>query len=173
MLRGLLGIGGFLTACHAGPETAAQHDPQAYGYVVLDTTGLSEGIVLGHHAATERRAPDVYVQLRGDPEKLATLRALRWEVLSPSANGRSMFIVGTLLDEVHHTPSDPTRAPSEAYREFVLTDWYLTAPFWAVQLPSGWVPGDDSELTPRLSLALDDFRAFPGKDQFDPAGYVR
>jgi hypothetical protein len=158
MLRGLLGVGLVLAACTG--------DVQTYGYVVRDTTGLTEAIVLGPGAP-------VHVQLRGDPATLVALRALRWEVLAPSADGRSMFIVGTLLDEVHHTPSGPGLAMSEEYREFVLTDWYVKAPFSAVQLAPDWVPGDASEVRERSSLELADFHDFVGKDRFEPAKHVR
>ena len=88
-MRGLIGVALLLAACQARPAPgAAVHGKrQAYGYVMLDTTGLDEGIVLDPGVPGERRAPDVNVKLRGGSAMLASLRALRWETMHRFSRG--------------------------------------------------------------------------------------
>jgi hypothetical protein len=122
---------GLSSACAA---PSAQTDPSSYRYRHLETTGLTDELILADGTSQPIRfAPG------SSPGELKALSAVltcgifgtRRASPEPGEEAfeQRLFLVGELQTRVLRTPDAPNRATPEDYREFVLRTWYLEAPF--------------------------------------------
>jgi hypothetical protein len=147
---------GLSSACSATEATPPpKGDPPSYRYRHLETTGLTDELILpdGTHQAI-RFAPG------SSPADLQALSAVAGcgifgtQAPRPGDEGfeQRLFLVGELRREVRRTPDEPNRATPEDYREFVLRGWYLEAPF---SVPVGFgtaEPGSPGQARREASL---------------------
>jgi hypothetical protein len=122
-----------LAGCRQDPEE------RAYGFVHMETTGLTQGIVIHPRSlgpgGRPKNPPDVIIVFSdsSDHDARRALDNLDEELLLPNANGDGIVIVGALDPVVHQTTSGPGKPTSEPYQEFRLSRWYLRAPFARVR----------------------------------------
>jgi hypothetical protein len=115
-------------ACSAAPQS------QHYPFVHMETTGLTTAVLVNGERVTIAWDP------ASNSEALASLDALRPETfLAVATYGSALQVVGTLAPELRRTVAEPRGAASEAYRSFVLQDWYVVAPFQRFE-PAGGDP---------------------------------
>ena len=160
-------FGTFIVPSVANPVTLKDSSPvRTYGFVHWETTGITSGLVVNR-----KRIP---IQFRADSDAL-TLRAflaLKWEVLAPNANGRSIILTGQLDREPKFTPKCDQCATSEEYREFRLISWYITTPFKVARRPENQLPFT-YQISQRRELLRSDFNEFDGKDTIDVRRFQR
>lgn len=131
---------------------------KTYGLVHRETTGITHYLVRDGKEVSIRFAGD------SDPRALASLRALKWNVLYPNSAGDRIFVTGVIGEEQKHTPSGPGYAVSQAYHAFRLTGWFIRTPFKRIDWKDGIpAPGDDMEIQTRDHLDATDFEDYPGK----------
>jgi len=94
-----------------------------FGLVSRVCTGLNYSILVDGEEVTIVFSED------SDPIALGTLRAMQPEVLWPNAEGKTLFVTGTLARTPQWTPGGPGRAQREKYYAFRLQHWWLDAPF--------------------------------------------
>lgn len=106
----------------------------SYRYHHLETTGLTDELIL----ADGTRQPIRFARESSQAELAALSAVLTCGIHgtrppAPAPRGdafeQRLFLVGELRHEVLRTPAGPGRATPEDYREFVLSTWYLEAPF--------------------------------------------
>jgi hypothetical protein len=95
---------------------------------------------------------------------------LKGNVFLPNANGRRLFVIGSLRPLVQHTPGGLFRAQSEACQEFTLLQWYLLTPF--VEWREMGL-GEATRPFKRHQLQPTDFDEIGGKVRFDIAPHQR
>lgn len=157
------------TAPTAQPSNAqAAPEVATYGFVHHETTGINSYVILN---GTEKP-----IQLRSDSDSMAlnALKALKWQVFLPNANGQKLFLIGQYFAESKRTP-DCERCPkSEEYHEFKLVDWYLTTPFNATREDCENCPYLlEENLRKRTRLGLTDFDDFSGREKLDVGRFQR
>lgn len=137
-----------LASCHSGSDVTPQNTvsqntvsqntvPQEYRYFEKETTGLNAFLVLprgGEQAIVF--APD------SNQPKVRLLQALGYcgvtgtsapiQLGSGVVHDQRLIVIGSLSGELRYTSEGRQLPTSESYREFVLTDWYLAAPFTVV-----------------------------------------
>jgi hypothetical protein len=149
------------------PVAAKDCSPvKKYGFVHWETTGITSGIVMNRKK--------ISIQFGADSDALAlrALRALKWEVLAPNANGRSIILIGHLDCKPKFTPKCDQCATSEEYREFRLIDWYITTPFKVARSPGNQLPVT-LHINRRSELLRTDFAEFDGRDTMDVKRFQR
>jgi hypothetical protein len=141
---------------------ARASESKAYGFVHLETTGITSYVI------AEGKRVAIRFSDSSDAPALAALEALRWQVLLPNADGRTIVVIGELDNEKKMTPSTPNMAQSQVYYDFRLTGWTIKIPFiyrdWKSGVP---VPGERMVDTERDRLVASDFKDFKGKAEID------
>ena len=134
----------------------------------METTGLTTAVLVDGERVTIAWDP------ASNREALASLDALTPETLLAVATyGRGLHVVGTLAPEVRQTVAEPRGAASEAYRSFVLQDWYVVVPF------QRFVPADGDPLAGMVAgpltghLVADDFMPLADGRRVDPGLHER
>lgn len=137
-----------------------------YGFVHMETTGLTQGLVAVQDPAHNKTKNDrdlVTIVFSGnsDTDAVKSLEALDSELLLPNANGDGIIVAGVLDSVVHRTSSGPGKPTSEAYQEFRLSRWYLRAPFTRRQISGPDEPSTEEQVQ---RLRAEDFDGRVGGD---------
>ena len=131
-----------------------------YGFVFHETTGITTNVLLDGEEVAIQFHPD------SNPIALASLRALKWNVLYPNSKGERIFVTGRYSTETYRTPSCDGCPTSEEYHFFTLNDWYILVPFEEWQDKDG-DPLGEIVTNQRQSLENGDFESFDGSDTVD------
>lgn len=161
-----------LASCHRSqqPRSFEQIEAgtalQTCGFVFHETTGITTSVLLdGNEAA---------IQFHSDsnPIALASLRALKWNVLYPNSKAERIFVTGWYSAESYRTASCDGCPTSEEYHFFTLNDWYILVPFEEWQNKDG-DPLGEIVTKQRQSLENTDFELFEGRDTVDVHRFQR
>jgi hypothetical protein len=158
------------TSLPAAPPGDARVEPEvaAYGFVHHETTGLTARVIINGQERPIQFRPD------SEPVALAALRALKWQVLLPNANGQKLFLIGQYFAEPKRTPSCERCPEAEEYHEFKLVDWYLTTPFKATREDCEDCPYLlEENLRERGRLEQTDFADFSGREKIEVGRFQR
>lgn len=136
---------------------------KTYGFVHWGTTGITSGILVNRKKIPIRFA---------DALALRAFLALKWQVIAPNANGRSIIVIGQLGRAPKFTPKCDQCAQTEEYREFRLIDWYITTPFKVAHWREDRLPFR-VHTSQQRALRRTDFKEFDGKDALDLKRFQR
>ena len=158
------------TASPSAPPGNAQVEPgvATYGFVHHETTGITSHVMIN---GQER---PIQFRSDSDPVALNALRALKWEVFLPNANGQKLFLIGQYFAEPKRTPSCERCPTAQEYHEFKLVDWYLPTPFKATREDCEDCPYLlEENLRERSRLEPTDFADFSGRETIDVGRFQR
>ncbi len=148
---------------------AASRPVQAYPFVHLDgCTGACNFVII------DGKSIPISFSSDSDPAALKLLWGLKLEIFFPNTSARlrppRLYVVGQLYDGISRDPI------GDDYHEFLLTRWYLAAPFvedkrYSEEMRETYMVYSEEELPPRLrglkptlrtKLWLSDFERIDG-----------